>query len=67
MDEIFSVFENSFGVTKTAFVTSLLMQSLPVIAQQFKAVRTLVLAFKKRQKVLFIGAKYQALSVTNNG
>jgi hypothetical protein len=67
MHEIFWVAANSFGLTKTAFLTSLLMQSLPVIAQQFKAVRTLVRAFKKRQKVLFIGAKYQALSVTNNG
>lgn len=41
MDEIFWVAANSFGLTKTAFVTSLLMQSLPVIAQQVEAVRTL--------------------------
>jgi hypothetical protein len=41
MDEIFSVSENSFVLTKTAFVTSMLMHSMPTIAHQFDAVRTL--------------------------
>lgn len=41
VDEIFSVSKNSFGLTKTAFVTSMLMHSMPTIAHQFDAVRTL--------------------------
>jgi hypothetical protein len=40
-DEIFSAAADCLGVTKTALVTSLLMQSLPVLRAQVEAVRAI--------------------------